>query len=219
MRVVVLGTGTDVGKTYVTAALARGLAERTSVLALKPIESGTAAGGTGDAGALANAAGHPPALSPWRFERPVSPHLGARERGTLLDVREVADWVALQARDAQRELVLIESAGGALSPLGLGLTNVDLALALEPTLWLLVAPDSLGVLHDVTSTLRAMPRRPDAVLLSRARVPDESTGSNAGELARLGITPVLEVIGRGEAGCPLTVGWVLEQYRQRSGSA
>ncbi len=207
MRVVILGTGTDVGKTYVTAAIARGLARRAPVLALKPIESGVEPDLTGDAGAIARAAGHAPALSPWRFRRPVSPHLAARETGVTLSTRDVAAWVAEQERLAPANTTLVELAGGALSPLAPGVTNLDLARELAPALWLLVAPDALGVLHDVTTTLRALPRRPDALVLSCSRPADQSTGTNAAELEHLGISPVLEVIPpRAEA--PLTVAWL-----------
>lgn len=208
MRVVILGTGTDVGKTYVTACLARGLRERGSVLALKPVESGVGAGVTGDAGAIAMAAGHAPILSRWRFPRPVSPHLGAREQGMKVDVVEVAAWVAVQEAQAGASVSLVELAGGAFSPLGPGVTNVDLALALAPALWLLVAPDALGVLHDVTATLRALPRAPEALVLSGARAPDQSTGGNAAELSGLGISQVLEVVARGSTTCSATVTWL-----------
>ena len=89
MRVVVLGTGTDVGKTFITAGIARGLARHRSVLALKPIESGVTAEATSDADVIASAAGHPPVLSRWRFTRPVSPHLAARDAGITVQVPEV----------------------------------------------------------------------------------------------------------------------------------
>jgi dethiobiotin synthetase len=217
MRVVILGTGTDVGKTYVTACLARGLRERTSVVALKPIESGVAAEVVGDAGAIAEAAGHAPKLSRWRYPRPVSPHLGARETGVPIPVADVAAWVAEQEEAAAAAISLVELAGGAFSPLGLGLTNVDLALGLEPALWLLVAPDALGVLHDVTATLRALPRAPDALVLSGSRAPDQSTGSNAQELSSLGIAQVLEVLSAGAPRCPATVEWLLGHPTYKSG--
>jgi len=218
MRVVILGTGTDVGKTYVTACLARGLRERGSVLALKPIESGVGAGATGDAGTIASAAGHAPLLSPWRFPRPVSPHLGAREQSVTLDVAEVAAWVAAQEANASAAVSLIELAGGAFSPLGPGVTNVDLALALQPALWLLVAPDALGVLHDVAATLRALPRAPNAVLLSGARPPDQSTGTNAEELSRLGVTQVLDVVAAGATSCIAAVDWLASRPTYKSSS-
>jgi dethiobiotin synthetase len=197
-----------VGKTYVTASLARGARAQTSVLALKPIESGVEVGEAGDAGAIAKAAGHAARFSPWRFPRPVSPHVGARERGVSIDLAEVTEWVAAEEERADVGLVLIELAGGAFSPLGLGLTNADLACALRPALWLLVAPDSLGVLHDVAATLRALSHQPDAVVLSGARALDESSGTNALELSRLGITEVLEVLAAGATSCPATVEWL-----------
>lgn len=190
MRAVVLGTGTDVGKTYFTCQLAAALAARTQVVALKPVESGVASGQTGDAGAIAAAAGHPPLLSPWRFTRGVSPHLASREQGITVNVRDVVAWVEGVEQGSAAAVTLIETAGGAFSPLAPGVTNVDLALGLEPALWLLVAPDSLGVLHDVTATLRALPRAPDALVLCGARPPDASSGSNAAELARLGVAQV-----------------------------
>jgi dethiobiotin synthetase len=215
VRVVVLGTGTDVGKTYVTACLARGLRELDSVLALKPVESGVGAE-AGDAGAIAVAAGHAPLLSPWRFRRPVSPHLAAREQGATIDVSEVAGWVAVQEQQKASQVVLIELAGGAFTPLALGQTNVDLARALEPAIWVLVAPDSLGVLHDLSATLRALPRPPDAVLLSEAHRADESSGSNAAELSRLGICEVLEVIRRGATHAAASVDWLRRHQTYKS---
>ena len=218
MRIVILGTGTDVGKTYVTACLARGLRERAAVAALKPIESGVALGVEGDAGVIAAAAGHAAALSPWRYPRPVSPHLGAREASAPIAIAEVAAWVAQQEQVLGAEVSVVELAGGAFSPLGPGLTNVDLALALDPALWLLVAPDALGVLHDVTATVRALPRAPDAVVLSRSRTPDQSTGGNADELGRLGIAQVLEVVAAGASRCPATVTWLLSNPTYNSGN-
>lgn len=209
MRVVILGTGTNVGKTYVTAGLARGLRAQRSVLALKPVESGVTADETGDAGTIAAAAGHDAKLSPWRLSRGVSPHLAAREQGITLQVPQITDWVCAQQQASGASLTLIETAGGAFSPLGVGTTNVELALALEPALWVLVAPDALGVLHDVTATLRALPRRPDAVILSGAREPDPSTGSNAAELLRLGICEVRETLARGASTSPEVVRWLV----------
>lgn len=209
MRVVVLGTGTDVGKTYFTCRLAAALASRISVLALKPVESGVGPGETGDAGAIASAAGHAPALSPWRFARGVSPHLASREQGVTLGAPALAEWVAAEEAHSDAAVTLIETAGGAFSPLAWGATNVDLALALEPALWLLVAPDALGVLHDVTATLRALPRAPDALVLCSARAADASAGTNAAELARLGIAQVLLALQPQATDVTAAVSWLL----------
>lgn len=206
MRLVMLGTGTNVGKTYVTEALARACSRKAKVRALKPIESGVELGSTTDAARIAAAAGHEEAVSPWRFPDPVSPHLAARRAGTSIDLRAVTRWVEEQSRGA--DLVLIESAGGACSPLARGIMNIDLARALEPALWVVVAPDALGVLHDVTATLAALPRKPDALVLSAARSPDASTGTNALELSVLGIAEVTAQLARDGADVAPLLAWL-----------
>ena len=96
---------------------------------------------------------------------------------------------------------VIESAGGVFSPLAIGLTNFELALALGPATWVLVGADSLGVLHDVSATMQAMRargRQPDHVVLSAARERDASTGRNAAELAALGIVTPSAVLDRND---------------------
>jgi dethiobiotin synthetase len=201
-RIVVVGTGTGVGKTWLSCALLRRL--RTlghTALGLKPIESGVIPGAETDAAALASAGlgaedpVHAHGTPPYRLADPISPHLAALRAGTSIDLRAALRYVqereSVIARRAS-PVTLIESAGGLFSPLGQGISNFDLARALEPAAWLLVAPDSLGVLHDLSATLlaaRSLGRLPDAVALCRARPADASTGTNAEEVARLGIGP------------------------------
>jgi dethiobiotin synthetase len=213
-RVVVLGTGTDVGKTFVTAALASRLATQgDAVAATKPIETGRAARSDGpapgsDAERLELASRsvirpHPLHVYP----EPVSAHLAAKRAGRTIEIGDIGAWAA----DAESNLInttlhyttyrwlLIETAGGALSPLAPGVSNLDLAAALEPAVWLLVAPDNLGVLHDLHATLvamRTLARLPDLVALSAARPPDASTGTNAAELVHLAIVTPAAVLDR-----------------------
>ncbi|HEY8943664.1 MAG TPA: dethiobiotin synthase, partial [Polyangiaceae bacterium] len=97
---------------------------------------------------------------------------------------------------------IVETAGGVFSPLAKRTTNFDLARALEPCTWLLVAADALGTLHDVTATLealRARGRSPDLVVMSASRTPDLSTGTNAGVLAELAIAHPAAVLSRGHS--------------------
>jgi len=218
MRIVVLGCGTGVGKTRVSVAILRELAARgLCALGLKPIESGivreraqaTPPQGS-DAEALSAAGSVRARVSHPLFalRDPVSPHLAARSEGLRLDLVEVAAWVA----EAEAQLTphvaspsagwtVVETAGGVFSPLGVGVTNFELAQQLEPAIWVLVAADALGVLHDVTSTLKAMRacgRVPDHLVLSGAREPDASTGGNATELATLGIVTPSAVLARND---------------------
>jgi dethiobiotin synthetase len=194
LRVVLLGTGTSVGKTWVGAVLLRELARRgLGVVGLKPIESGVSEESSTDAAALANAGSIRPLPPPFRFAEPISPHLAARHAGVTVDLNTPLTYVQSHessSRGRVPDVVVVETAGGLFSPLSESLVNWDLARALDPARWVLVAADALGVLHDVTATLeaaRARGRGPDEIVLSAARTPDASTGTNAAELVRLGL--------------------------------
>ncbi|MEB2314195.1 MAG: dethiobiotin synthase [Sorangiineae bacterium] len=205
-RLVVLGTGTGVGKTWVTTALCRSLAHRDPlepVLAVKLIETGYDRARPpldSDAAALA-AACHlcqPPEPHPYyAFPAPVSPFRAAGLAGKTLYLSDIVQYfesarAALAAARADGGWSVAETAGGVFSPLTSTETNFELAALLAPAgLWALVAPDALGVIHDVTATLEAMRARgrtPDLVILNRARPADASTGGNADELRALGVT-------------------------------
>lgn len=225
VRVVLLGTGTDVGKTWFGANLCRALRQRgADCLALKPIESGWTPGSS-DAERLAAASGHETPHSPYRFDDPVSPHLAARRSNRLLSVELVRDHVDQASRDMPchaLSFTIVETAGGLFSPLAPGVTNWDVARALDPALWVLVAPDSLGVLHDVTATLeaaRARGRAPDFVVLSAARPSDASTGTNAAELAKLGIATPAATLTRGDTDLSHFAAELIEASRSRSRAA
>ena len=216
-RLVILGTGTEVGKTFVATALARALSARgCSVLALKPIETGCVSAGEpapgSDAWQLEGVAtaglARPHPL--YAFPDPISPHLAARRAGVSIEPTQIAAWLrgaeAAATKSMQGATIhydtlwsMVETAGGALSPVSEDATNADLARELEPALWLLVAPDALGVLNDLRATLsalRTLAREPDLVVLSAARPPDASTGTNAEELLRLGIASPVAVLER-----------------------
>ncbi len=210
LRVVVLGTGTGVGKTFVCTALLRELGHRgVNTVGLKPIETGLRPQGDSptpdsDCARLESAASapapHPHPL--YSFQDPISPHLAARRANTAIDTAAIARWMhANTIQYTTPGVAIIETAGGALSPLAPGITNLDLAAALQPALLLLVAPDALGVLHDLSATLgvlRASARAPDYVLLSASRGQDASTGTNADELRHLGIADPIAVLAPGE---------------------
>jgi len=237
-RVVVLGTGTDVGKTRVTLALQSALQQRAPqapLLALKPVETGVdprrpdllvpsqgQAPTPSDAAQLAAADGSRP--QHYRsYTWGISPHLAASRAAQELRVPEIVKWIEQQEQlykahyntlhripissglgpgDAQSSasvapprpiaplVTLVETAGGTFTPLSYASTNLALAHALEPASWILVAPDRLGVLHDVTATILAMQhhaRPPDHIVLTSPLTNDLSTGTNAQELTQLGL--------------------------------
>lgn len=203
-RVVVIGTGTGIGKTHLGVALLRSLAQAgVSGAGLKPVESGVGTGTT-DAELLDRAGvfhvKHPP---PYALAAALSPHLAARQEGITLRLQPILNWVD----ESEADWTLVETAGALLSPLSPLLTNLDLTAALEPDAVILVAPDRLGVLHDLTTTLFAyrvlalhMPE--PIVVLQPPPEPDTSTGLNAGELLELGIARTVVSLPRAPAEAP-----------------
>jgi dethiobiotin synthetase len=201
MRVAVVGTGTGIGKTHTTLALLHALVRRGErALGLKPIESGfdELAPGASDGEQLARASSVPAlGAPPVRLRAPLTPWLAAEREGETLDLELCVRWIDAQSAD----YVLVETAGGLLSPLTERATNLDLVRSIAPDVVVLVAPDRLGVLHDVTACRLALER---AVELPRASIvlelperSDASTGANAGLLERLGYGPVLGTLPRG----------------------
>jgi dethiobiotin synthetase len=194
--IVITGTGTGVGKTVLTALLTLHLrAAGATVAPLKPICSG----GRDDARFLRVASGGALTLdqiNPWHFRAPLAPLLAARvekQRVTLRDVSASIHQVALKF-----QFVLVEGAGGLLSPLGERFSTRELILALGAEM-IVVAPNELGMVNQVRLTLEAMPR----LLAARARValiaprkPDGATRTNQELLAEFIRTTRMALVPR-----------------------
>jgi dethiobiotin synthetase len=202
-RLVIAGTGTEIGKTHATVALVSAFVQRGFVaVGLKPIESGIHIS-LPDSARLALVSSRTPSPPPYAFADALSPHLAARRAGATIQLDVVSRWVAAHPA----EVLLIETAGGLFSPLSDSLTNLDLTRHLAPHSILLIAPDRLGVLHDLRACLTAMrflaPELPTpSVLLQPPLTPDSSTGTNAREIERLKIARVLTVFPRAEVDSP-----------------
>src|ERR1035437_8483282 len=179
----ILGTDTGVGKTVLTALLARYLRERgVSAAALKPICSG----GRDDARALRaamNGALTPDEINPWHFRAPLAPLLAARRERRRVGLADVLAHVRTMQK--RFNVLLVEGAGGLLSPLGENFDSRDLIAALRATP-IVVCPNRLGAVNQVLLTLAALPRsascRARVVLISPSK-PDASTSTNVSLLA------------------------------------
>jgi dethiobiotin synthetase len=175
----VAGTGTDVGKTYVTATIIQALvANGRTVEALKPVVSGfdPAAPEASDPAVLLAALGRAATaealaeVSPWRFREPLSPPIAARREGKVIDADEVTALCRERVRQAQDRLLVVESAGGIMSPLSEKTTMLDLAAALKLPI-VLVAGSYLGTVSHTLTALAAMAARrvtPLAVVVSES---------------------------------------------------
>lgn len=197
LLVVITGTGTAIGKTHAAEALILAWTRRGSVIGLKPVESGVR--DQADAARLAAVSSfHVKQSSAYRLAAPLSPHLAARDEGIAIRIDSIVADVFC-ARKAV-ETTVVELAGGLFTPLADGVSNADLIVALAPDSVLLVAPDRLGVLHDVAATVRAaaaMSVRLDGVVLVAPDRRDASTGRNASELPTTASIPVWAEVPRG----------------------
>jgi len=175
----ITGTDTGVGKTVLTLLLAQFLRESgVNVAALKPICSG----GRDDARTLHTALGGVLALNeinPWHFRAPIAPSLAARLGKKSVKLTQVL----AHARATQKkfDVLLVEGAGGLLSPLGKDFNSRDLILALRANP-IIVAQNKLGAVNHILLTLESLPKNLHAkarVVLMSPPKPDAATGSNA----------------------------------------
>lgn len=117
--VFVTGTGTEVGKTVVAAAIARTLAaEGVTVNVFKPAVTGLEEPGEADHELLRRAAGSSQSdeqIAPYRYGPPASPHLAAAMAGEEIDPKRLL--AAARAAGADADRLVCEGVGGFLVPL------------------------------------------------------------------------------------------------------
>lgn len=205
---IVTGTGTDVGKTVTTAALAAVLeaAGRAPVL-VKPAQTGLAPGAPGDVHEAARLAGVPPERTHElvRLPEPLAPTTAARRAGvTPPTVAEHAAAVAALARD--HATVLVEGAGGlrvGLDAAGAGLLElaaVLTALGHRPRFVVVAAPD-LGTLNATRLTCDCLRDHgatvTGVVIGSWPAAPDLAMRCNRTEIDEAAGAPLLAVLPTG----------------------
>jgi dethiobiotin synthetase len=159
-RLFVTGTGTGVGKTFVSAAIAHASARSgISTRAYKPVASGFEADDVrhSDPGVLLEAQGQavtPETLdeiSPWRYVKPVAPYLAAAGEGKEIPYGAVLDFT-LEALRGPEELILVEGIGGVMAPVDRAHTVLDWVGALAiPAI--LVAGTYVGTISHTLSAL------------------------------------------------------------------
>lgn len=166
----VAGTGTDVGKTYVTAAVLRSLRARgVSVAARKPVQSFAPDDPSTDADVLGLASGVASTVvcPPHRWlAAPLAPPMAADALGRVpFTVAELASEV--RAGAPAGALVLVETAGGVRSPVAADGDCVALIDALAPALVVLVADAGLGAINLVRLSVDALREQQVVVYLNR----------------------------------------------------
>jgi dethiobiotin synthetase len=195
----VTGTGTDVGKTFLSAALIRHWrAAGHTVAAFKPVVSGfdPATPETSDPGVLLGALGRPTEIettSPWRFAAPLSPDMAAAREGRALDFNAIVEFSRRAAASADR--VLIEGVGGVMVPLDDRHTVLDWMSALRLPL-LLVAGSYLGTISHTLTALRVLAQRNliiAAIAVSESATPGAPLDETIATIARF--ADLIDIVG------------------------
>lgn len=158
----VTGTDTDVGKTFVSARIARSLIQQGhQVRVRKPIASGCIRQADGsllseDAQQLQQGAQSQETLQqicPYQFEPAISPHLALELANQQVTIEQLAK--NCQPKLAANERLIVEGAGGWLSPLASDGFNQDLALKLQLPVILVVA-NRLGCINHALLSAQAV---------------------------------------------------------------
>jgi dethiobiotin synthetase len=198
--IVLIGTGTSVGKTHTAERLLRAFAALgASALGYKPVESGIRGDEPDSDFARLEAASsfHVKQTLRYALAEPISPHLAARAAGVRLDVDRILAEVDRLVRVT--DILLVELPGGAFSPFTDDLAAIDLARKIPHALLVLVAPDRLGVLHDLGACARAAASAGapiHGIILNAPSTDDASTGRNAAEVPLVTRVPVLASLPR-----------------------
>jgi dethiobiotin synthetase len=187
----VTGTDTGVGKTEVTAGLARlWRRQGRDFVVRKPV----ATGGLDDAHKLARAAGdRAEAVTPLLFAEPAAPPVAARLEGRELSLTSIVEALG----SPRSEALLVEGVGGLLCPLTARETVADLAACLQLPL-VVVARRSLGTLNHTLMTVEVALARglsvAGVVVSETSPVTTRAEQANVEELqARLSV-PLLAVV-------------------------
>ncbi|MEI8361667.1 MAG: dethiobiotin synthase [Betaproteobacteria bacterium] len=161
----VVGTDTNVGKTYVACALVQHFVQQgLKTVGMKPIASGCQLNQQGelmndDASALINASNVNAPLdliNPYRFLPAIAPHLAATQAGVTVNLHTITQ--AYLQLSTLVEVVIIEGAGGFFVPLNQIETLADLALQLNVPI-ILVVGMRLGCINHALLTVEAIQAR------------------------------------------------------------
>ncbi|KUL33178.1 dethiobiotin synthase [Streptomyces regalis] len=198
---VITGTGTEVGKTVTTAAVAAAaVAAGRSVAVLKAAQTGVTADERGDAAEVARLAGTVTIAEVARYPEPLAPATAARRAGRPpVRPHEIAEAAAKLA--AEHDLVLVEGAGGLLVRFDeAGGTLADAAELMSAPV-LVVASAGLGTLNTTELTARELRgRRLDllgVVIGSWPEAPDLASRCNVADLPDVAGAPLLGAVPAG----------------------
>lgn len=161
----IIGTDTNVGKTYVASALVRHFAKAGyQTIGMKPIASGCMQTPDGDLlnddvlalSTASNVVAPLDLTNPYRFSPAIAPHIAAEQAEEIIDGEKIKQ--AYHELTQLAEVVVVEGAGGFLVPLNRQETLADLAVTLNIPM-ILVVGMRLGCINHALLTVEAIKSR------------------------------------------------------------
>ena len=217
----VTGTDTEVGKTYVSALIARQLKQQgVRVGVYKPAASGCLEKDDGtlfseDADTLWNAAGKPATVNhvcPQMFRAPLAPHISAKAEGKEINRDLLAKGIEYWQQNS--DFIIVEGAGGLMSPISDDDFVADLAYEFGFPLIVVVA-NKLGCINHTLQTLFTAASYKDGIPIAGVIInnvnplgtTDQSLVSNPAEIERVCSPPVLATVDF-EQGLSSEIDWL-----------
>jgi len=152
---IVLAIGTDIGKTFLVENLCK---KNSKYTAIKPVITGFNKDGTSDSEKILNALNlkinknNLDEISPWRFKKPISPNFI-----TQISQDKIIEFCKknIEKSKKKNQILLIESAGGVMTPINDNFTFLDLASVLKLPI-LLVTSNYLGAISHTLCCLESI---------------------------------------------------------------
>ncbi|HEY8240007.1 MAG TPA: dethiobiotin synthase [Kiritimatiellia bacterium] len=202
----ITGTDTGVGKTFVAASVLAAMRKAgRNIVPMKPVQTGCLFGKNGIleapdldfcltvAGLRAGDTETYHAMCPFRFSMAASPHLAARVEGTAISIDEIKS--SFEVLRSHHDGVLVEGAGGLLTPISDSQNMLDVMKALELPV-VVVARPGLGTLNHSLLTVHELNRSGlNVIALVLNRISDDPWGNieedNLQTLRRISGVPVV----------------------------
>lgn len=202
----VTGTGTDIGKTYVSAAIARELTKKNMALAYyKAAVSGSDCIEHSDAGYVRDSSGikqNTESLLSYLYEKPLSPHLAARGEKRFASLDKILnDFNSLRDK---YDYVLSEGAGGIICPVvwekNSHIMYLDILKALKLNA-VVVADAGLGTINHTVLTISYLTShnvKVKGVILNNFDTDSIMHNDNLHMIEELSSVKVIATLGKGE---------------------
>ena len=203
----VTGTGTDVGKTFISAGLAWQMSQvsKDSFIYIKPVASGVEKNNPDVEEVLKSikAFSNAKAEGWFTYKEPAAPYIAAKSENKTLPYQEIIQRIA--SLKANYINMLIEGAGGVLVPLTENMMVIDLIVDLQLPV-IVIGHYGLGTVNHTCLTIEALKRRKciiaGVVLNQTQKIVNEefrlAAETNSQEIERVSEVKVLGSVKYGE---------------------